>query len=75
MFTRWDPLLAGLVFLVALWVNLSAVTLTEFHRDEARWVHLAIRGLLAVFKDDHEVLALGLTLFDGLYAGIGEEKR
>src|SRR5215216_2731206 len=41
MFSRWDPLLAGLVFLVALWVNLSAVPTTEFHRDEARWVHRA----------------------------------
>src|SRR5215213_3700606 len=41
MFSRWDPLLAGLVFLVALWVNLSAVATTEFHRDEARWVHRA----------------------------------
>src|SRR5919112_4567588 len=41
MFSRWDPLLAALVFLVALWVNLSAVAMTEFHRDEARWVHRA----------------------------------
>src|SRR5918995_7349794 len=41
MFSRWDALLAGLVFLVALWVNLSAVPMTEFHRDEARWVHRA----------------------------------
>ena len=41
MFSRWDALLAGLVFLVALWVNLSAVPTTEFHRDEARWVHRA----------------------------------
>jgi hypothetical protein len=41
MFSRWDALLAPLVFLVALWVNLSAVPMTEFHRDEARWVHRA----------------------------------
>jgi hypothetical protein len=41
MFSRWDALLAGLVFLVALWVNLSAVATTEFHRDEARWLHRA----------------------------------
>jgi hypothetical protein len=41
MFSRWDPLLAAFVFLVALWVNLSAVPTTEFHRDEARWVHRA----------------------------------
>ncbi len=38
MFTRWDALLGGLVFVVALWVNLSAVSTTEFHRDEARLV-------------------------------------
>jgi Dolichyl-phosphate-mannose-protein mannosyltransferase len=41
MFTRWDALLAGVVFAVALWVNLSAVPTTEFHRDEARWVYRA----------------------------------
>ena len=41
MFSRWDALCAGLVFVVALWVNLSAVPTTEFHRDEARWVHRA----------------------------------
>ena len=41
MFTRWDALLGGLVFVVALWVNLRAVSTTEFHRDEARWVYRA----------------------------------
>ena len=41
MFTRWDILLAALVFIVALWVNLNAVATTAFHRDEARWVHRA----------------------------------
>jgi hypothetical protein len=41
MFSRWDALLAGLVFVVALWANLGAVPTTEFHRDEARWVHRA----------------------------------
>ncbi|MBI4610196.1 MAG: chromate resistance protein [Candidatus Rokubacteria bacterium] len=44
----------------------------KFHRDEARGIDLAIRGLLAALKDDHEVLAHGMTLFDGLYATIGE---
>ncbi len=34
----------------------------------ARGPDLAIRGLLATFKDDHEVLAQGMILFDGLYA-------
>jgi MFS family permease len=41
MYSRWDALLAGLVFVFALWVNLHAVPTTEFHRDEARWVHRA----------------------------------
>lgn len=36
-----NVLLTALVFLVALWVNLGAVPTTEFHRDEARWVHRA----------------------------------
>jgi hypothetical protein len=40
-FRLTDILLAILVFVVALWVNLSAVPTTEFHRDEARWVHRA----------------------------------
>jgi hypothetical protein len=41
MFSRWDAFFAGLVFVVALWVNLHGVPTTEFHRDEARWVHRA----------------------------------
>ncbi|MFT4039108.1 MAG: phospholipid carrier-dependent glycosyltransferase [Thermomicrobiales bacterium] len=41
MFSRWDALLAALVFVVALAVNLHSVPTTQFHRDEARWVHRA----------------------------------
>ena len=44
----------------------------KFRRDEARGIDLAIRGLLAALKDDYQVLAHGMTLFDGLYATIGE---
>ncbi|MBI3031311.1 MAG: chromate resistance protein [Candidatus Rokubacteria bacterium] len=44
----------------------------KFPRDEARGLDLVIRGLLAALKDDQQVLAHGLTLFDGLYATIGE---
>ena len=44
----------------------------KFHREEARGLDLVLRGLLAAIKDDHEALAQGLTLFDGLYATIGE---
>ena len=38
---RRDGLIALIVFAVALWVNLAAVRTTEFHRDEARWIHRA----------------------------------
>lgn len=41
MYSRWDALLAALVFVVALAVNLHSVPTTEFHRDEARWIHRA----------------------------------
>ncbi len=46
----------------------------KFHRDEARGIDLAIRGLLEALKDDSQVLAHGMTLFDGLYAAIGDRK-
>jgi hypothetical protein len=44
----------------------------KFAREEARGIDLALRGLLSALKDDHEALAHGMTLFDGLYATIGE---
>jgi len=44
----------------------------KFAREEARGIDLALRGLLSAIKDDQEALAHGLTLFDGLYATIGE---
>src|ERR1700675_897914 len=44
----------------------------KFQREEARGLDLVLRGLLAAIKDDHEALAHGLTLFDGLYSTIGE---
>ena len=44
----------------------------KFPRDEARGVDLAIRGLLATFKDDQEVLVHGMILFDGLYAALSD---
>ncbi len=46
----------------------------KFPRDEARGLDLVLRGLLAAVKDDHEALAQGLTLFDGLYSTIGERR-
>jgi hypothetical protein len=44
----------------------------KFAREEARGIDLALRGLLSAIKDDHEALAQGMTLFDGLYETIGE---
>jgi hypothetical protein len=44
----------------------------KFTREEARGIDLALRALLSAIKDDHEVLAHGMTLFDGLYATVGE---
>jgi len=44
----------------------------KFARDEARGIDLMLRGLLGAIKDDHEALAQGLILFDGLYSTIGE---
>lgn len=41
----------------------------KFPRDEARGIDLAIRGFLAANADDHQVLAHGFALFEGLYAG------
>jgi hypothetical protein len=41
----------------------------KFPRDEARGIDLAIRGFLAASTDDQQVLAHGLALFEGLYAG------
>ena len=47
----------------------------KYRRAEARGIDLAIRGLLAALKDDHEALAHGLTLFDGLYAAVRAGRR
>ncbi|MEK7387728.1 MAG: chromate resistance protein ChrB domain-containing protein, partial [candidate division NC10 bacterium] len=47
----------------------------KYRREEARGIDLAIRGFLAALKDDQDVLTHGMTLFDGLYAALGEAKR
>jgi hypothetical protein len=44
----------------------------KYPREEARGLDLVLRGLLHAVKDDQEVLAQGLTIFDGLYASLGE---
>jgi hypothetical protein len=44
----------------------------RYAREEARGIDLTMRALLSAIKDDHEALAHGLILFDGLYATTGE---
>jgi hypothetical protein len=61
MFSRWDPVLAALVFITALWVNLHSVPTTEFHRDEARWIHRArflgeLRDPTGIYWRDSELM-------------------
>jgi hypothetical protein len=46
----------------------------KFPRDEARGIDLALRGFLAAYPDDNDVLAHGLALFDGLYAGASRKE-
>jgi hypothetical protein len=46
----------------------------KYEREEARGIDAALRGILTALKDDHEVLTHGMTLFDGLYASIGERR-
>jgi hypothetical protein len=40
----------------------------KYPREEARGIDVAIRALLAASPDDHQVLAQGMTLCEGLYA-------
>jgi hypothetical protein len=40
----------------------------KFPHDGARGIDLAIRALLAASPDDHQVLAQGMSMFEGLYA-------
>jgi hypothetical protein len=40
----------------------------KYAHEEARGIDVAIRALLAASPDDHQVLAQGLSLFEGLYA-------
>ena len=39
----------------------------KYPHEEARGIDVAIRALLAAAADDHQVLAQGMTLFEGLY--------
>ena len=40
----------------------------KYAHEEARGIDVAIRALLAASADDQQVLAQGMTLFEGLYA-------
>jgi len=40
----------------------------KYPHEEARGIDVAVRALLAASPDDHQVLANGMTLFEGLYA-------
>jgi len=40
----------------------------KYPREEARGIDVAVRALLAASPDDHQVLAQGMALFEGLYA-------
>lgn len=40
----------------------------KYPHEEARGIDVAIRALLAASPDDHQVLAQGMSLFEGLYA-------
>ena len=40
----------------------------KYPHEEARGIDVAIRALLAASPDDHQVLANGMTMFEGLYA-------
>jgi hypothetical protein len=39
----------------------------KYPHEEARGIDVAVRALLAASADDHQVLANGMTLFEGLY--------
>ena len=40
----------------------------KYPHEEARGIDVAVRALLAASADDHQVLANGMTLFEGLYS-------
>ena len=40
----------------------------KFTRQESTSVDLAIKGLAAATKDDHDLLERGMAIFDGLYS-------
>ena len=63
------------VLTVSLWINLGRVHSTEFHRDEARWVHRAyyLRELLDPFGPtwDDKLLSRGQPPLGSYLMGVG----
>jgi hypothetical protein len=47
----------------------------KYPNEEARGIDLAIRALLAASADDHQVLAQGVAMFEGLYATTSKKSR
>ena len=46
----------------------------KYPHEEARGIDVAIRALLAAAPDDQQVLAQGMTLFEGLYATTAKKR-
>ena len=46
----------------------------KYPHEEARGIDVAIRALLAAATDDQQVLAQGMTLFEGLYATTAKKR-
>jgi hypothetical protein len=46
----------------------------KYAHEEARGIDVAIRALLAASPDDHQVLAQGMALFEGLYMTTGRKR-
>jgi 4-amino-4-deoxy-L-arabinose transferase-like glycosyltransferase len=70
-----DAVLALAVLLVALAVNLAAIPTTEFHRDEARWIHRAqfaaeLRDPLGPYWADRELM-WGQPPLGSIVTGLG----
>jgi hypothetical protein len=47
----------------------------KYPHEEARGLDVAVRALLAASPDDHQVLAQGMALFEGLYATTSRKSR
>jgi hypothetical protein len=46
----------------------------KYPHEEARGIDVAIRALLAAMPDDHQVLAQGMTLFEGLFVTTSKKR-